>query len=65
MLFELHQAYAADELVSGLKSYQHVSRALLEQFNIVEDSGQTTIADLPELGFLQLRSLAKLKLTAL
>lgn len=43
LLFELHQAYAADELVSGLKSYQHISRVLLEQFNIVEDSGRTTI----------------------
>ncbi len=43
LLFELHQAYAGDDKVSGLKSYQHVGRVLLEQFNIVKDAGQTTI----------------------
>lgn len=43
LLFELHQAYASEEEVSGLKSYQHVSRVLLEQFKIVVDKGQTTI----------------------
>ena len=43
LLFELHQAYASEEEVSGLKSYQHVGRVLLEQFNIVEDAEQTAI----------------------
>ncbi len=43
LLFELHQAYADDEKISSLKSYQQIGRVLLEQFNIVEDSGQTTI----------------------
>jgi hypothetical protein len=43
LLFELHQAYADNEEISSLKSYQHVGRVLLEQFSIVEDSGQTTI----------------------
>jgi hypothetical protein len=43
LLFELHQAYAGNEDISGLKSYQHVGRVLLEQFDIVEDRGQTTV----------------------
>jgi hypothetical protein len=43
ILFELHQAYAGDEEISGLKSYQHVGRVLLEQFNLVEGREQTTI----------------------
>ena len=43
LLFKLHQAYAGDEEISGLKSYQHVGRVLLEQFDIVEDRGQTSI----------------------
>jgi len=34
LLFELHQAYAGDERVNALKSYEHIGRALLEQFNI-------------------------------
>ena len=36
LLFELHQAYADDETVSGWKSYGHIGRVLLEQFNLVE-----------------------------
>lgn len=43
LLFELHQAYAGDEEISGLKSYQHVGRVLREQFDIAEGRGQTTI----------------------
>ncbi len=43
ILFELHQAYTDDEGVSSLKSYQHISRVLLEQFNIVKDGKETTI----------------------
>lgn len=43
LLFELHQAYAGNEEISSLKSYQHIGRILLEQFNIIEDSGQTII----------------------
>ena len=47
ILFELHQAYTDDEGISSLKSYQHVSRVLLEQFHIVKDRGQTTIGVKP------------------
>ncbi|TFH53837.1 MAG: hypothetical protein E4G91_11555 [Candidatus Zixiibacteriota bacterium] len=36
LLFELHQAYAANEGVCDLKSYRHLCRVLAEQFNIVE-----------------------------
>lgn len=36
LLFELHQTYAANEGVCDLKSYRHLCRVLLEQFNIVE-----------------------------
>jgi hypothetical protein len=43
ILFELHQTYAGDDKISGLKSYQHVGRVLLEQFNVVEGRGQTTV----------------------
>ena len=35
MLFELHQTYAGDQRVNALKSYEHLGRVLLEQFNIV------------------------------
>ena len=43
ILFELHQAYTNDEGVSSLKSYQHISRVLLEQFNIVKERKEITI----------------------
>ena len=43
ILFELHQTYTDDEGISSLKSYQHISRVLLEQFNIVKDRRGTTI----------------------
>ena len=46
MLFELHQAYAGDKISDG-KSYQHLSRILLEQYNITAGSEQTTIAVKP------------------
>jgi len=36
LLFELHQTYAGDEQISALKSYEHIGRVLLEQFNLVE-----------------------------
>jgi len=36
LLFELHQTYAGDEQINVLKSYEHIGRVLLEQFNIVE-----------------------------
>jgi len=42
-LFELHQEYAGDKEINGLKSYQHVGRVLLEQFNMVEDGEQIAI----------------------
>ena len=42
-LFELHQAYANDTSISNGKSYQHVSRILIEQFDIKIGSEQTTI----------------------
>jgi len=42
-LFELHQAYAGDEKISGEKSYRHVSRILGEQYNIATGSEQITI----------------------
>jgi hypothetical protein len=42
-LFEMHQAYANDAEISNLKSYQHVSRLLREQYNIRTGSEKTTI----------------------
>lgn len=43
ILFELHQTYTDDEGISSLKSYQHISRVLLEQFNIVNERKEITI----------------------
>ena len=34
LLFGLHQTYAGDEQISALKSYEHIGRVLLEQFNL-------------------------------
>ena len=34
VLFELHQTYAGDERINTLKSYKHIGRVLLEQFNV-------------------------------
>jgi len=36
LLFELHQTYAGDEGINALKSYAHMGRVLVEQFNIVK-----------------------------
>ena len=36
LLFELHRTYAGDEQISALRSYEHISRILLEQFDIVK-----------------------------
>lgn len=47
LLFELHQAYEGDAEISSGKSYQHLSRILLEQYNIMAGSGQTAIAVKP------------------
>jgi hypothetical protein len=47
LLFELHQAYAGDAEISAGKSYQHVSRILLEQYDIAVNSERTTIAVRP------------------
>lgn len=43
LLFELHQTYAGDTEISSSKSYQHVSRVLLEQFNITASAEETTV----------------------
>ncbi len=42
-LFRLHEAYAEDEKINELKSYQHVGRVLKEQFNVVIGKEKTTI----------------------
>jgi hypothetical protein len=47
LLFELHQAYAGDEAISALKSYQHIGRVLLEPFDIVEEEDKTRIEAKP------------------
>ena len=43
LLFELHQAYAEDPRIRAKKSYQHVGRILLEQFDIAAGSEQISI----------------------
>jgi len=43
LLFQLHEAYAESDKTNGLKSYQHVSRVLSEQFNVVRGKEKTTI----------------------
>jgi hypothetical protein len=43
LLFELHQAYAGDAEISTSESYQHVSRLLLEQYDIAISSERITI----------------------
>ncbi len=47
LLFELHQAYAEDEAINSLNSYQHIGRVLLEQFEIVEEEEKTRIEAKP------------------
>jgi len=43
LLFELHQAYTGESNLNSLQSYRHVSRALLEQYNVVTDTGKATV----------------------
>lgn len=43
LLFELHEAYAEDEGISGIKSYHHVGRVLREQFDIRKGRGKPVI----------------------
>ncbi len=43
LLFELHQSYSADAETSAGESYQHMSRILLEQYDIAVSSERTTI----------------------
>lgn len=47
LLLEIHQAYAGDETISALKSYQHISRVLLEQFEISQAGEKATIKAKP------------------
>jgi len=47
LLFEFHQAYEDDAKISAGKSYQHLSRVLLEQYHITAGSEQTIIAVKP------------------
>ena len=42
-LFKLHEAYADDATISGLKSYQHMGRALREQFQVTQEKEEVTI----------------------
>lgn len=42
-LFKLHEDYADDETISGLKSYQHIGRVLREQFQVTQDKEEVTI----------------------
>jgi hypothetical protein len=43
LLFEIHEAYAYDEVVSALTSYQHVGRVLQEQYAIVIEGERSAI----------------------
>ena len=43
LLFELHQTYAANERINVLKSYEHIGRVLLEQFNVVEEGTRVEV----------------------
>jgi Transposase DDE domain/Transposase domain (DUF772) len=43
LLFELQQAYAGDRGIRNLKSYQHVSRILREQYDLRVSPEKTTI----------------------
>ena len=42
-LFKLHQAYADDDTLSGLKNYQHLGRILSEQYQVTNDKKKTII----------------------
>jgi len=43
LLFELHEAYNGDADIRALKSYQHVSRLLMEQYKIKIDLEKTSL----------------------
>jgi hypothetical protein len=43
LLFELHHTYADNERINALKSYEHIGRVLLEQFNVVEGGEETQV----------------------
>lgn len=43
LLFEIHKAYQDDDGITGLKSYQHVRRVLMEQYDITVDEEKTEI----------------------
>ena len=43
LLCELHQTYADNERINVLKSYEHIGRVLLEQFNVVEGGKETRV----------------------
>ena len=42
-LFTLHEAYAQDEGITGLRSYQHIGRVLREQYQVTKEKEQTVI----------------------
>lgn len=42
-LFKLHQAYANDDSLTGLKSYQHLGRVLSEQYQLTNNKEKTVI----------------------
>jgi hypothetical protein len=43
LLLELHQTYVDNEQISVLRSYEHIGRILLEQFNLVEGGKETQV----------------------
>jgi hypothetical protein len=43
LLLEFHQTYADNEQISVLRSYEHIGRILLEQFNLVEGGKETQV----------------------
>ena len=47
LLFELHQIYADNKQISALRSYEHIGRVLLEQFNIVEGGKEIRVEAKP------------------
>ncbi|MDD5701412.1 MAG: transposase [Dehalococcoidales bacterium] len=47
LLFELQEAYAGEAEIRALKSYQHVSRLLMEQYNIKIDLEKTSLEAKP------------------
>ena len=47
LLFKLHEAYAGDAQISALPGYQHVSRVLMEQYNIKIDLEKTSLEAKP------------------